>query len=135
MANGYKNVIFSYPRNNPMGGTAWWPTTSNGQGYVTYPFATLVTNPLSLPMVVRFRGSVDDAITSIRVNGVQVYNGGTLSWDAVYYSPTFNLQPGINLVEMYCSNTVNNSPAWMCIELQRVSNGEVLVPPWAWRQP
>jgi hypothetical protein len=135
MGNSYCNVIFSYPRNTPMGDTVWWPTASDGQGTVTYTFATLVTNTSIYPMSVRLRGSIDDAVTGVRVNGASAIIGNTLGLGNVSFSPSFNLQPGINLVEILCSNLYNNSPAWMCIELQKTSTGAVLVPRWGWRQP
>ena len=133
IAQNYKNVIFSYDRSTPYGNVVWWPTASNNQGIVSYTFCGVFTNTTASNIVGKLRGIIDDAVTQIRVNGVSVFSGATLTYTYVADSPTFNLVPGLNQVEIVCANTVNDSPAYMRIDMRDTSNN-ILIPVNCWRQ-
>lgn len=133
IAQNYKNVIFSYDRSTPYGNTVWWPNASNNQGVVSYTFGGVFTNTTVSNIVGKLRGIIDDAVTEIRVNGSVVFSGLTLTYTSVSDSPTFNLVPGLNQVEIVCANLVNDSPAYMRIDMRDTSNN-ILIPVNCWRQ-
>ena len=143
-----KTSAFLQPYNDP--GVSWtlaystrWYGGTHVAGYYgynsAYPagdfvYCALWSNYTSSDITAHLRGSVDDNLISIYVNGVSVPIGSSMQFQAVHDSASFTLPPGANVVQLILRNEVHSNMNAYGFALQLLDSlGAVLVPFNGWK--
>ncbi|MBU9199945.1 putative Ig domain-containing protein [Burkholderia multivorans] len=107
----------------------WYWLSANAQSSAaagTFEFRRQITVGGTSPITAYLYGAVDDALTSISVNGVTQYTNLSMPFNAVNTTPSFTLQPGVNVIGVQITNAgTAANPAGIALQV-RQSTGAVL---------
>jgi hypothetical protein len=99
----------------------------------TFEFRRTVTVAGSAPVTATLYGSVDDSVARFSVNGTTIFTGRSMPFSTYSSSPSFTLQPGVNVLAIQVTNSgTNANPAGLALQVQG-ADGSVLAPEAGWR--
>ncbi|HDR9103354.1 TPA: putative Ig domain-containing protein [Burkholderia vietnamiensis] len=92
----------------------------------TFEFRRSITIGGTTPVTAYLYGAVDDALTSMSVNGSLVASNLSMPFSGVNSTPAFTLQPGVNVIAVKVTNAgTAANPAGISLQVKQ-SNGALL---------
>ena len=137
LMSGYTTDAIAIGRNAAWAeGLQWYWRSADAQVSAdagTFEFRRTVTIAGSAPVTAYLYGSVDDSVARFSVNGTTVFTGRSMPFSNYTSSPSFTLQPGVNVIAIQVTNSgTNANPAGLALQVQG-ADGSVIAPAAGWR--